>query len=285
MKKSLNKCKDLLVKGMVVAVFSAFATGGFAQSASITADPQLGTPSFVNEVGFAVNANAITADEIISLKIPVNNNNNGKIIPAGSCKIKVGLGSKLMLDPVFNINNAALSNYFKWTSSTNGGQVELVGELINPLPANVTDVNVTFKVKASAEGTSTVTANFLITNHNTAAVLSDENGANNSSSVAYKVISKGAQVPVGEASNLTIYPNPAKDVKEVAIFAANGEFTGTYAVSMYDITGKLVNTVSMKLNAVNKFNYSLGNIAAGNYLIKILKPDMKKPYLLKLEKM
>ncbi|MEI7735426.1 MAG: T9SS type A sorting domain-containing protein [Ferruginibacter sp.] len=284
MKKNLKNYRQL-AKGLLFSGLMAVAVNSNAQRAAVMVDPQLGAISLVNEVGFALNADAIQADDVITIKIPVISDNHGRAIPSGSSKIKIGLGSKLVIDPSFNINNAALSNYFKWTSSVAGGQVQLTGELINDLPASVREVNVAFKVKASKEGRSTITANFLITNHNTLAVLSDENGANNSSALTYRVSSKVGVVPAGEAINLTIYPNPAKDVKVIAIAAEKGSFDGKYAIVMYDVTGKLVQTSAVELKGVSKFDYKLGNIATGKYLIKISKANTDQSYLLKLEKM
>ena len=284
MKKNLKNYRQL-AKGLLFSGLMAVAVNSNAQRAAVMVDPQLGNISLANEVGFALNADAIQADDVITIKIPVINDNHGKAMPAGSSKIKIGLGSKLVLDPSFNINNAALSNYFKWTSAIAGGQVQLTGDLINELPASVREVSVAFKVKASKEGRSTITANFLITNHNTTAVLSDENGANNSSALSYRVSSKVVVIPAGEAINLTIFPNPAKDVNLVAIAAEKGLFEGRYAIVMYDVTGKLVQTSAVELNGVSKFDYKLGNIAAGKYLIKITKADASQSYLLKLEKM
>jgi hypothetical protein len=94
---------------------------------------------------------------------------------------------------------------------------------------------------------------------------------------------KGVQPANGEAENLTIYPNPAKDIKQVTVFANKGQFNGKYALNLYDAAGKLLQSSYVELSNVNKFAYNIGNLAAAKYLLKITKADIK-PYLLKLEK-
>jgi Secretion system C-terminal sorting domain len=273
---------NLAVKGMFLTGLLAASLTGMAQLPSVAADPALGKIVMTDQTGFAVDANDIAANQIISLRIPVQN--DGHALPAGSCKIKIGLGSKLVLDPQFNINNTALSNYFKWTVGENSGQVQVTGELISVLPANVTDVNVAFKVKPSKEGKSTITANFLITNHSNNAILSDQDGANNSTSLAYTVTSKVAAVNTDQLQ-LSLFPNPVKDVKVVTIKVDQGELKGKYNVSLFDMSGKLMQTNQFDLNAVPSFQYKFGTIAAGKYLVKITNGDATQTALLKFEKM
>lgn len=277
-----NSKSKLTVKGLFVTGLLAASLTGTAQLPAVAADPALGKIIMTDQTGFTIDATDIAANQIINLRIPVQN--DGHALPAGSCKIKIGLGSKLVLDPQFNINNAALSNYFKWTVTENSGQVQVTGDLITVLPANVTDVNVAFKVKPSMEGQSTITANFLISNHNSNAILSDQDGANNNASLAYRVTSKVASVNAGELQ-LSLYPNPVKDVKVVTIKVDQGELKGKYNVSLYDMSGKLMQTNQFELNTVPSFQYKFGHIAAGKYLVKITNEDATQTALLKFEKM
>jgi len=275
--------KNRAVKGMFFTGLLAVSLSSMAQLPSVAADPELGKIVMTDQMGFPVDANDIKADQIINLRIPVLN--DGHALPAGSCKIKIGLGSKLVLDPQYNINNTALSNYFKWTATENSGQLQVTGDLIAPLPASITDVNVAFKVKASLEGNSTITANFLITNHNNNAILSDQDGSNNNASLAYRVTGKVSQVANNEKLQLSLYPNPVKDVKVVTIKVDQGELKGKYNISLFDMSGKLMQTNQFELNAVPSFQYKFGHIAAGKYLIKVASDDASQTVLLKLEKM
>jgi hypothetical protein len=280
-----QKIKSKGLTGVLLAGMLAASLSSVAQRPSVTADPELGTIVMTNQTGFVVDANAIQADQIINLRIPVLNDGHGMALPAGSCKIKIGLGSKLVLDPQYNINNTALSNYFKWTVAENSGQSQITGELIAPLPANVTAVNVALKVKASLEGASTITANFLITNHGNGAILSDEDGANNNASLAYKVVGKVSQLGNDGKLVLSVYPNPAKDVRAVTIKVDNGELNGKYNITLTDMAGKLVQTSQVELNVVSSFQYNLGSIAAGKYIIKVAKEDATQTALLKFERL
>jgi Secretion system C-terminal sorting domain len=170
---------------------------GMAQHArAVLTDPELGKIKFTDVAGYQLDEAYVQPGEIIKMKIPVLNNNHGQALPAGSCKIKIGLGSKLVLDPAYDLNSAALNSYFRWTAAENSGQVQVTGELIAPLPANVNDVDVSFKVKGAGLGHSTITANFLISNHNTVSIVSDEDGTNNASYLAYTVTDKPAPVSV-----------------------------------------------------------------------------------------
>jgi Secretion system C-terminal sorting domain len=280
--KNSRFAKCMLFAGLLTVSAGTMAQ---AQRAAVTADPELGTISLSNATGFAIDASQVQADQVISMKIPVVNNNHGIALPAGSCKIKIGLGSKLVLDPQYNINNAGLGNYFKWSAVENSGQVQLTGELIAPLPASVTAVNVAFKVQASKEGRSTITANFLITNHNTSSVLSDENSINNATSLPYRVVGKVAAVNAAGKLQLSVYPNPAKDVRSVMIKVEQGELKGRYSITLTDMAGKLIQSKFVELNALPSFTYSFGNIAAGKYLIKVTSDDAVQSAVLKFEKM
>ena len=271
--------KSVFFTGLLVASFS-----GMAQSPSVTADPELGQIVLTDVTGFPVDANFIQPDQVINLKIPVLSDAHGKDIPAGSCKIKIGFGSKLALDPLYNINNTGLSNYFNWTSATVGGQTQITGDLVAALPASITSVNVSFKVKASLEGKSTITATFLITNHNTVTILSDEDGSNNAASLAYTVTGKVAPITAGKLK-LSVFPNPAKDVKTVMIKVEQGELKGNYSINLLDMSGKTIQTKETALNAVPGFTYDFGNIAAGKYLIKVTNSDGSETAVLKFEKL
>lgn len=285
MKKNI-KNYGKYAKATVFAGLLAIGLNSNAQRASVTADAKLGIISLVDDFGIAINANEITADKVIKLKVPVQSDNHGKALPAGSAKIKIGLGSKLALDPTFSISSVELSNYFAWSFSDNGGQVQICGELVNALPASVTDVVLTFKVKALAKGNSTITANFLVTNHNGAIILSDENGDNNASFLAYRVAEKViAPLPLGEAADVFLYPNPVPNNRTVVIESKQGEFKGKYTITMFDAAGKKVQLTSLELNGVNKFNYNVGNVAAGKYVLQLSKDENAKPFLLKFVKL
>jgi hypothetical protein len=280
----MNHKHGQIIKNLFFMGFLSCAVGSYAQRPAVGADLQLGTIRLLDDAGTAIDASSLETDKVIRMLIPVMNDNHGKTIPAGSCKIKIGLGSKMEIDPLFNMNTVALGSYFTWTSAVNGGQVQITGELVNELPADVTYVNVAFKVKPTVEGNSTITSNFLITNHNSSAVLSDENGSNNVASLAYKV-NKVTPLPTGEATQPFLYPNPVVDVKSVMIETRQGVFTGNYTINISDAAGKSIQTGLVELNGVKRFSYKIGDIAAGKYIMQLRKPGTAQVYNLKFEKL
>jgi hypothetical protein len=285
MKKNMNSYKKG-IRTLLVAGVISLSAGSYAQNASVQADPQLGAIKLLDDNGNILDANDLETGKVIKMQIPVISDNHNHAIPAGSCKIKIGLGSKLELDPAFDVNSAALNNYFSWTSANNSGQVQITGDLVNELPANVTYVNVAFKVKASVLGNSTITANFLITNHQSAAILSDENGSNNAASLAYKVERTASLVAAGEATQPYLYPNPVVDVKKVIIETKQGEFKGSYVITVSDAVGKNIQTGTVVLDGVKRFTYNIGNVvAAGKYILQLRKSGSEKVFIIKFEKL
>lgn len=284
MKSNLKKISRVL-KAALVAGPLCMGLNSFAQRAAVMADVNLGAVKITDEYGIASDSNLVPVNRAMLLQIPVLNDNHGKAIPAGSAKIKIGLGSKLELDPTFNLNTAGLNSAFRWTSEVSGGQVMITGELINDLPASVTGATVVFRVKATETGRSTVTANFLITNHNTAVILSDENGSNNAASLAYKTAPGAAAAPAGEPAHLVMYPNPVTDKAQVTIEAKQGRFDGYYTVAIVDVNGKTVQAGRLALNGVSRFNYNLVSLAAGAYVLQLKNAAGTTALMVKFEKL
>ena len=199
----------------------AASLSGFAQQqrAAVIMDPSLGTMEVADNAGQMLNAAYINPDQSIRLLVPVSVINHGKQLPAGTCKIKIGLGSKITLDPAYDLNSTTLGNYFRWTAANNSGQVQLTGELIAPLPATVNEANVLLHVKAAALGSSTITANFLITNHHTNSILSDEDGNNNSGFISYTVTRQAAPSPLCTITDMSRNANCNINL----LFASNSE--------------------------------------------------------------
>ena len=283
-----SNVKSLGAKCMIVGALTLGSLAGFAQGrAAVMADPKLASIQLSDLSGYTLDATNLQADQIIKLKLPVAIVNHGKMLPAGSCIIKISLGSKLMVAPGFDLNSAGLSSYFRWTATEFGGQSQIVGELVNALPVNVTAVNLSFSVKAKEAGSSAITANFLITNHNTTTVLSDEDGDNNSSAIAYKIASIVPVDPTIATGKLKlgVFPNPAKNVSAVNISVKEGTLVGKYKINMYDMTGKLVQVRTLQLDLATNFVYNFGTIAAGKYIIKVVNESGSESAVLKFEKL
>ncbi len=165
----------------------------FTNAQSVTADPALEPMKITTLVSSNILVTQLPLNGIIKLKVPILNKNISNGLPSGTCKVKIGLGSKIILDPSFNLATVNTSSYFNWTVIASGGQVQITGDLTTELPANYNDT-ATFNIKGIILGSSTITTNFLVTNHNTNVTLSDENGTNNIASIAYTITN--AVVPV-----------------------------------------------------------------------------------------
>lgn len=283
-----SNVKSLGAKCVIVGAFTLGSLAGFAQSrVAVTADPKLASIQLANLSGQSLDASNLQADQIVKMKLPLSIDNHGKMLPAGSCKIKISLGSKLMVAPGFDLMSAGLSSYFRWTATEFGGQYQITGELVNALPVSVTAVDLTFSLKVKEEGNSAITANFLITNHNTTTVLSDENGANNASALAYKIASVVPVDPTLASGKLklAVFPNPATNVSAVNISVKEGSLVGKYNINMYDMSGKLVQARTLQLDLATNFVYNFGAIAAGKYIIKVVNESGSESALLKFEKL
>ena len=181
------------MKKIFFALLLLLSVKSFGQ---IIADPALSQIAIKGINGFPMLPSNISMDSLVQLKVPIYNINMLNNLPSGTCKIKIGLGSKIELVPGFNLTTVNTSVYFKWTALFDGGQVQITGELIAPLPANFSDT-ATFTVRGKIPGNSTITTNFLITNHNTIVNLSDENPTNNNSFLPYTLVAgQGGPLPV-----------------------------------------------------------------------------------------
>ncbi len=172
------------MKKILLFLFIASPFLGFSQ---VTADPSLDPMKITTTGNGTILVTELPLNGIVKLKVPILNRNTSNALPIGTCKVKVNLGSKLILDPLFNLNTVNTSNFFSWTAVASGGTVQITGDLIAQLPANFSDTAY-FDVKGIILGISTITTNFLVTNHNTNTTLSDENGNNNTASTLYAII-------------------------------------------------------------------------------------------------
>lgn len=175
------------MKYMKRLFFFCFIVLAMKSKGQVIADPAHSQIDLINLANSTQDPTTVPLDGVIQLRVPILNLNSANNLPSGTCKIKIGLGSKLVLDPSFNLGNTNTSAYFNWTATSDGGQVQLTGELVNPVPANYSTTGI-FRVKGSLQGNSTITTNFLVTNHNTAVNLSDENPNNNTSFLPYTVV-------------------------------------------------------------------------------------------------
>jgi hypothetical protein len=248
----------------------------FKSYSQVIADPALTTMGVITFDGTPVNEYELVLDNTYRLKIPIYNKNQKRALPAGTCNIKIGLGSKMTLSPAFNLLNVNTSQYFDWTANFYGGQFQLTGDLKATLPANFRDTAY-FDIIGNIAGVSTVTNNFLITNHNTNVILSDEDPTNNTTFLPYVVITP---VPVTFSSLSAIKKGCNIDI----LFVAESELN----VNKYEIEtskdGIHFNKIG-ETQANNRINYrysfNLSNINSASLLyfrIKSLDRDGRFQY-------
>ncbi|MBL0183362.1 MAG: SprB repeat-containing protein [Chitinophagaceae bacterium] len=159
----------------------------------VTADPAIVDAYMTDMSDVLINANLIPFNSVNKVKVPVQNLNLSNIIPAGTTKIRIDLGSKLQLNTGFDLGTAPLSAYFNWTKVVESGNDVIYGDQIADLPpffGGDGDQIAIFDVKAVTAGTSIVNADFQVTNHNNAnQFLVDANTLNNHGDINYTVLS------------------------------------------------------------------------------------------------
>lgn len=155
-------------------------TGGPCTTA--TADPAVGQMNFTTLADVAQSANTLLFTQNYKLKLPFYNLNQVNVVPNGTIKLTIDLGTKMIISPTFNLATAPLSTYFTWTSQNVAGHVILTGAQIADIPADFTGTAI-FEVKGSLSCTSVIGANVVITN--TLAILNDEDLQNNAATLQY----------------------------------------------------------------------------------------------------
>lgn len=176
---------------LTLILLTTFATR--AQTVVI-ADPGYGgSPYPTNLSGTPIDANNLVQNDPVLLKQQIFNSHPSNAIPELSARVRINLGSRMIIDPSYVLASAPLSEYFSWSYSVSGGSAEITGEIISPLPPDFFG-EASFRVIPHVLGTSTVTSNWNITNNNPSYILSDETPTNNFAQLSYTVVA--APVPV-----------------------------------------------------------------------------------------
>jgi hypothetical protein len=149
---------------------------------SITVDPAVGQMFFTNTSNVLQSANTLLFPSVYKLKVPFYNLNQTNIVPSGTIKVKINLGSKLNLDSAFSLATAPLNNYFTWSSATVVDSVIITGTQIAAIPADFNS-ELIFNVKGKLSCTSNVNAQISIVNP--VATLNDEDLQNNNALLQY----------------------------------------------------------------------------------------------------
>jgi hypothetical protein len=250
---------------------------GFAFNSNaqvVIADPAIGTMSFYKLNNEPQDPNLIPLSGIVILKVPILNNNLTNSIPPGTTKVKINLGSKLVIDPSFNVGSANTNQYFTWTSNVVSGNVQIDGDLVGTIPNNFSDTAI-FRLKGAVLGPANVTTNFLITNHNSGSfVLSDQNGSNNGASIAYEVV-EGLPVTFTSLTTSRAQCNIKVDFKtenEVNVDRFEIE------VSKDGVSFTKQGTLPAQNAGHYKFIFNASNMSATNLFVRIKSVDIDGQY-------
>ena len=196
-KNQVQRLRSLLI----LVITFALCCGLKAQTV-VVADPGVISFDVTSLADVPVNANSLAQNSIYKLKLTIFNGSQANDIPNGTAYIRIGLGSRLVVDPAFVLAAAPYNNYFTWTSQLNSGQVEISGTLHTALPADFIG-ELSFNVKANITGTSSVSGNFLVSNNNPLFTLSDSNPGNNFTSLSYTVVLNSFSVSLDNKTDIT----------------------------------------------------------------------------------
>ncbi len=150
--------------------------------APVSADPALGQMLFTTLGNAIQSANTLLFTTAYQLNIPFYNLNQLNSVPNGTIQLRVNLGTKLSVDPAFNLATAPLSAYFTWTSAIVADSVIITGTQIATIPADFADVLV-FNVRGKLSCTSNIQSKINVVNLQ--ATLADDDLQNNAAKLQY----------------------------------------------------------------------------------------------------
>lgn len=259
--QQLLKIKNIIMKQIFILLIAV--TPYFVNAQSITADPALNPMEITLLNNSNIFVTQLPKNAVIKLKVPILNKNTTNPLPAGTCKVKISLGSKIILDPTYNLMLVNTSNYFSWTYSATAGQVLITGDLIADLPANFSDTAY-FDVIGVTLGSSTIATNFLVSNHNSAINLSDENSSNNIASTFYTIVN--GLLPV---SFLNIFAEKKNCSLDVFFDVENEININNYDLELSNNSNNFIKVSSLQANNSNRYTFQNLNIP-DEYIVPIL---------------
>lgn len=209
------------------------------QPGLLSADPAVGQMHFTTLANGAQTANNLLFTQAYKLNVPFYNLNQAEPVPNGTIELKINLGSKLILDPSFNLATAPLNNYFTWTSAVVADSVIVTGTQIAAIPADF-DAVLSFNVRGEFSCTATATSKINVVN--ILATLADDDLQNNKATLQYNlpvtVATTQVNVTCHGAGNGIINVVTSPGVTVVIRNAANTVVSSTGLVpGVYTVTG------------------------------------------------
>ncbi len=244
------------MKKLLLTFFSLLSLACFSQITPVSVDLGFSDAHLEDGSGNLIDANAISLNQLIKVKVNVINFSETDAAPGGHFRIRIGLGAGLVLNNPGAVTSAPLNTYFDWSYDLSGAQPQIVGlsKVALPLPADFFGT-AEFELKAATTNTSTVSYNLLISNpQGTTTPLSDPAPSNNVAANSYTV-----------ANALTFTTTKSN----VSCFgAANGSLiiAATGGITPYGYT--IVNTVTNVSSSNN--NGTFANLAPATYTITVM---------------
>lgn len=174
------------MQGRFILIMALLACTFFAKS-QIVADPATGQIDMRTIANESLDANQIVQTQPLKLVFPVYNLNQVNAIPTASCQLKINIGSNLMVDPAFSLNESTLKNYFSFSSAVVGTSLVITGQQIAPIPNDFAK-DAEIRLMPKSIGQADVSVNFEIKNQGPVNGVTDEDPQNNFASLQYIIV-------------------------------------------------------------------------------------------------
>jgi hypothetical protein len=230
---------------------------------SIVTDPAIGGMDITNMGGTSQSSNTLLFTQNYILTLPVYNFSQSDALPTGATTLTIDLGTKMIVDPAFNLATAPLSSYYAWSVNTVAGHQVITGTQIMPIPADYNDV-AAFTVKGTTSCTSTITAHI-------SQYVNDEDPSNNNANMQYTfavtVSATPTNITCNGASNgtITVVSSPGTTL---SIKNASNVIVSTSAVTTNLAPGVYIVTASATGDA------PLNNTCSNTTTVTIMEPDV-----------
>jgi hypothetical protein len=244
--------------------YTVTQTNGVCTSAAASVvvsinDPAISGLKITNMSDVVQNTNTLLFTQNYKLKLPVFNLSQGEAIPNGTTTLTINLGSKMVVDPAFNLATAPLSSYFAWSLGNTGGHQVITGTQIAIIPADFADSAV-FTVKGIMSCTSNIAANITTTTV-------DEDLNNNNANLQYTFPVTVSGIPTNVTCNgaanggITVTASPGTTL---SITNASNVVVSTSAVTtnlpagVYTITAAATGDAPLNNTCTNATTVTIG---------------------------
>ena len=187
-----NILKYGTMRKILLVVFAAASMTLTAQQRISTkpsyCDPAVSNLVFTDASNSVVNLDRLVVGTPVNLAFTLGNTDALNAVPAGTCQVKITLGSMFRLVTDLSSMNLPLREYITWSiaSAPRSMQLIITGELYRELPPRFSGV-VKFTLMPAVIGSSTATCQVLVSNHNNDRdILSDMVPGNNFVAATYR---------------------------------------------------------------------------------------------------